>query len=257
VTQDTDGDGETDIYMTSTEMTDVFTFRALALMLGGGAYNAEGELILNSPANAQALQMIQDMVHVDGIMEPAPGGGHHQADYYLAWNDGKIASVWMPQWYMERYPREMSTLEGKVVVRPMPIFEEGGFTTTMGGGTGTAITNQIDPAKIGLATEFLAFAKLSYEGQVELWTELGFDPFRLDVYDDERLSQPNPFWSGEVPFEYIKAELGNVAPEYTGALFPEIATIIRTTLMYNVVENKMDPAEALAAAEAELMAMSG
>jgi arabinosaccharide transport system substrate-binding protein len=48
----------------------------------------------------------------------------------------------------------------------MPIFEEGGFTTTMGGGTGTVITDQIDESKIELAKEFLAFAKLTYEANV-------------------------------------------------------------------------------------------
>jgi arabinosaccharide transport system substrate-binding protein len=190
-------------------------------------------------------------------MTPAVGGNHHAADYFLAWTEGDIASVWMPQWYMERYPREMAPLEGKVVVRPMPIFEEGGFTTTMGGGTGTAITNQTPAEEVELAKEFLAFSKLTYEGQVELWTELGFDPFRLDVYDDERLVQPNDFWSGEIPFNYIKAELGNVAPEYTGLMYPEIATIMTTTMIYDLIENQVAPEEVLANAVAELAAMGG
>ena len=94
----------------------------------------------------------------------------------------------MPQWYMTRFPDNLgSVLKDVVVVRPMPVFEEGGYTSTMGGGTGTAITNQIDPDKTALAAEFLAFAKLTYDANVLLWTDLGFDPMRLDVYDDEAL----------------------------------------------------------------------
>lgn len=158
---------------------------------------------------------------------------------------------------MIRFPTNMEPLSGKFIVRPMPIFEEGGYTTTMGGGTGTAITNQIAPEKVDIASEFLAFAKLTYEGNVELWTQLGFDPMRLDVYDDPALLGVDDYFSGEVPFEYIKAELGNVAPEYTGTLYPEIATILRTSLVYDLIENRMSPADVIANAISELEAMSG
>ena len=35
-----------------------------------------------------------------------------------------------------------------------------------------------------VAKDFLEFAKLTYDAQVKLWTVLGFDPFRNDVYED-------------------------------------------------------------------------
>ncbi len=256
VTQDTDGDGDIDIYMTTEEITDMFTARSLMLMNGGGAYNADGELILQSPENVEALQFMQDLVHTHGIAVSAPGGGHHAADYFQAFAQGQFASVWMPQWYMIRYPNSMAELEGKMIVRPMPIFEEGGFTTTMGGGTGTAVTDQTPESERELAAEFLAFAKLTYEANIELWLDLGFDPMRPDVYEDERLLEPSPFWSGEIPFEILKSELGNVAPEYTGPQYPEIATIFRTTALYDLIENQIPPEEVLANAVAELEAMA-
>lgn len=224
--------------------------------MGGGTYNADGEMILDSPENIQALQFLQDLVHEYGIARPASGGGHHQPDHYIDLVEGRIASLWMPQWYMTRFPDNMgSELADVEVIRPMPIFEEGGYTTTMGGGTGTAITNQIDPDKVELAKEFLAFAKLSYEGNVQLWTDLGFDPMRVDVYDDEALLIEMSDFSGEVPFNYIKAGLGNVAPEYTGPFYPEIATIMNTTALYDLIENQKSPEEVIAAAISELRAM--
>jgi arabinosaccharide transport system substrate-binding protein len=256
VTQDTDGDGTTDVYMASVEETDMFSMRSLTLMNGGGAYNADGELILNRPENVEALQFLLDMVLVDGIAAPAPGGGHHHPDHYLAMSQGKFASLWMPQWYMIRFPENMAELEGKMIVRPMPIFEEGGYTTTMGGGTGTAITDQTPEGERQLAMEFLAFAKLSYEANIELWTVLGFDPMRPDVYEDPALLEPMPFWSNEIPFEVIKSELGNVAPEYTGPQYPEIATYFRNTGLYDLIENQVPPEEVLANAVAELEAMA-
>jgi arabinosaccharide transport system substrate-binding protein len=146
---------------------------------------------------------------------------------------------------------ELSDVE---VVRPMPIFEEGGYTG-MGGGTGTVITNQIDPDKIELAKEFLAFAKLTYEANVALWTDLGFDPMRTDVYEDPALLIEMDVFSGEVPFTHISAGLGNVAPEYTGPFYPEIATIMSTTALYDLIENQVPPEEVIDAALAELEAM--
>jgi len=256
VTQDTDGDGTPDVYMTSLETTDIFSAYALMLMMGGGTYNAEGQIILDSPENVAALQFMQDLVYEYGIARAASGGGHHAPDHYVDLTEGRIASLWMPQWYMTRFPDNMSSeLAAVEVVRPMPIFEEGGYTTTMGGGTGTVITDQIDPSKIALAQEFLAFAKLTYEANVSLWTDLGFDPMRVDVYEDPALLIAMDDFSGEVPFTYIQAGLANVAPEYTGPFYPEIATIFQTTALYDLIENQKAPEEVLAAALAELQAM--
>lgn len=256
VTQDTDGDGSPDVYMTSLEITGPHTARGMMLLMGGGLYNADGDMILDSPENLEALQFMQDLVHVHGIARPASGGNHHAPDHFVDMVEGEIASLWMPQWYMTRFPDDMgSELADVAVVRPMPIFEEGGYTSTMGGGTGTAITNQIDPDKIELASEFLAFAKLTYEANVALWTDLGFDPMRLDVYDDEALLIEMDDFSGEVPFTYIQAGLENVAPEYTGPFYPEITTILTTTTMYDLIENQLSPEEVIANAIAELEAM--
>lgn len=256
VTRDTDGDGTPDVYMTSIETTDIFSAYPIMLMNGGGTYNADGEIILNSPENIEALQFLQDLVHVHGIARATSGGNHHAPDHFLDLTEGRIASLWMPQWYMTRFPDNMSSeLADVEVVRPMPIFEEGGFTTTMGGGTGTVITDQIDPSKVELAKEFLAFAKLTYEANVALWTDLGFDPMRLDVYEDPALLIEMSDFSGEVPFTFIQQGLGNVAPEYTGPFYPEIATIISTTAMYDLIENQRSPEEVVAAALAELEAM--
>ncbi|MBK8027502.1 MAG: carbohydrate ABC transporter substrate-binding protein [Chloroflexi bacterium] len=256
VTQDTDGDGTPDVYMTTIETTDIFSTYPIMLMMGGGTYNAEGDIILDSPENVAALQFVQDLVHVHGIARPVSGGNHHSADNYLDLTEGRVASLWMPQWYMTRFPDNMSSALAAVeVVRPMPIFEEGGYTTTMGGGTGTVITNQIDPSKVELAKEFLAFAKLTYDANVALWTDLGFDPMRVDVYEDPALLITMDDFMGEVPFTYIKAGLGNVAPEYTGPFYPEIATIFQTTVLYDLLENQMAPDEVIAAALSELQAM--
>jgi arabinosaccharide transport system substrate-binding protein len=236
--------------------TEYFTAAGLMQQNGGGLYNDAGELILNSPENAEALQFMADMVNVHGIAIPTPGGDVHSADFFAALTNQNVASLWMPQWYMTRFPDNMEgALCGSVIVRPMPIFEEGGFTTTMGGGTGTAVTDQTPAEEQELAKEFLAFAKLTAEAQKALWTDLGFDPFRTETYDDPALLAPDECFSGEIPFEYVKAELGNVAPEYVGPLSPEARDYIEANVLNAVVSGGVPAADALAEAQAQVEAM--
>jgi len=234
---------------TAVESRSVFSAYALMYMNGGHVYDADGNLVLNSPENAEALQFMSDMVNVDGIAIEAPAGDINSAEFQAEFPNGNIASFWMPQWYMTRFPDNMPTMCGSMLVRPMPIFEEGGFTTTMGGGTGTAVTDQTPEAEQALAKEFLAFAKLTKEAQTALYTDLGFDPFRNDVYEDPALLAPDDCFSGEVPFEIIKSELGNVAPEYTGPLYPEARTILSEQIMPSIVNDGRPAAEALAEAQ--------
>src|SRR4029078_8900138 len=121
-----------------------------------------------------------------------------------------------------------------------------------------------------LAKEFLAFAKLTKEGQTSLWKDLGFDPYRTEIYADPALSQtdtpdvadwptgnspdgtPAACFNGAVTFQQIQAELGNVAPEYTGALYPEARDYIEENVLNVVVSGEKSPADALAEAQTQV-----
>jgi arabinosaccharide transport system substrate-binding protein len=149
----------------------------------------------------------------------------------------------------------MPDLEGKIKVRPLPAFEPGGAVTTMGGGTGTAITLQIDPDKVEVAKDFLEFAKLTYDAQVKLWTVLGFDPFWLEVYDDPALAEPDPWFGNEPVMANIKDMLDRLIPEYTGPHYAEISTRMGDVMAFELFEEQRDAAEVFAEAEAEIAGM--
>jgi arabinosaccharide transport system substrate-binding protein len=238
-----------DVAFSAIDITGVIPIRSLMLQAGGGIYDQGGNLIVNSDANVQALQLAAKMVNEDKIAIAAPGGNNGTPEFYTAMQAGKIASVWMPQWYMTRFPDNMDSLCGKMVIEPMPVFEEGGFTTTMQGGTGTAVTDQTPADKQALAKEFVTWAKLSKEGQESIWNDLGFDPYRPDVYDDEALRKPDSCFSDEITFDIIKSELANVAPEYTGPAYPQAQDYFAQTLINDVIVNGTDPKEALDTAQ--------
>jgi arabinosaccharide transport system substrate-binding protein len=257
VTRDTDGDGNIDVWMAPLETGSEHVARGIYLMMGGGIYNEAGDFILNSPENAAAFQFMDDLIHVDGIAAVAPGTHVHAPEFFQAMAQGMFGSIWMPQWYWTRFRDNMEGMEGKMIARPMPIFEEGGYTSAMGGGTTTVPTDQIPDDELQLAKDFIAFGKLTYEAGVQIATVIGLDPIRPDVYDAPELQEPNEFMSGENMFAIEKTELGNVAPEYTGPLFPEARDSIATQVTSDVFENGVDPADALAAAEAQVLASAG
>jgi arabinosaccharide transport system substrate-binding protein len=247
---------KTGAVMATVETTDKWTVLPVMLENGGGTYDKDGNLILDSPANVEALQLLSDMFHKDKILSISPGGFHHSPDYYAMMNEGdKTASIWMPQWYMIRFKDFMPDLKGKMVVRPLPAFKEGGAISTMGGGTGTAITKQIDPAKLDVAMQFLEFAKLTRDAQIKIWTDLGFDPYRLDVYDDPSLKNPDEYFSNEPVMQMIRGMFDRLLPEYNGPRYPEAQIQIREKIAYGLFEENKPPEELLSAAQTEIEAM--
>ena len=240
---------DSSVNFSAIDITGVIPIRSLMLEAGGGVYDQSGTLIMNSDANVKALQLASKMVNEDKIAVPAPGGNNGQPEFFAAMQAGKIASVWMPQWYMTRFGSNMDSLCGHMVIEPMPSFSGSPFTTTMQGGTGTAVTDQTPADKQALAKEFVTWAKLTKEGQASIWTDLGFDPYRPDVYDDPALRKPDPCFSNQITFDVIKGELGNVAPEYTGPAYPQAQDYMANTLINDVIVNKADPKEALDTAQ--------
>ena len=113
----------------------------------------------------------------------------------------------------------------------------------MGGGTGTAITDQINPNHLQIAMEFLEYAKLTYDANVRIWTDFGFDPFRHDVFEDPRLREPLPYFSNEVVFDVILDVYDEIAPQYLSPIFQETNWDILSTEVFFAVmeENIVDP----------------
>lgn len=236
------------VFMTHIETADRFSALALQLMNGGGIYDKDGNFILTSKENVEAVQFVKDMIFKDKIASLTPGTGNHAQEFYDAMVKGQFASVWMPQWYMIRFTQLMPALDGKIVVRPMPIFKEGGYTSTMGGGTGTAITKQIAPDKLQLAKDFLAFTKLEKDSTIRIWTDLGFDPMRTDIYDDPKLAAPIKYFANESVFKTIKGLQANLAVEYLGPLYADAVDVLRSKTYYDIFANNADVATALKAA---------
>jgi arabinosaccharide transport system substrate-binding protein len=125
----------------------------------------------------------------------------------------------------------------------------------MGGGTGTAITDQIAADKLQLAKDFLTYGKLTKDAGVRIWTELGFDPMITAAYEDAALTKPLEYFGNEDVFTQIKAALPNLAPEYIGPNYADAMNILTNKTCYEILANNGKPADLLADLKKQVEAM--
>lgn len=243
----------TDAMMTTVETGGFMSFWSMVSQQGSDFFDENGEVILDNETNIKTVQFLYDMVHTHKIAEMTPGGENHMEEYYKYMNEGGAASVAMPMWYMGRFTDYMQDLKGKIAIRPLPAWEEGGNRSAGMGGTGTVVTNQSEHAE--LAKEFLAYTKLSEEGNIALWKVLGFDPPRWDVWESEEMKEDNKFYQyfGTNIFDVlldIKDEINAVnITEKT----PLVQQQLSTNVFTNVIRQKSQtPEEALKQAADEI-----
>lgn len=192
-----------DKYWASVESGDIWHMWPMVSSQGGDMLGSDGKPSINSPQMVKALEYNRKMIDEE-IAVIAPGNFHHSEEFYAMMNSGAIASISMPMWYMDRFTDHMPDLSQKMAIAPLPVWEAGQPRSVGMGGTGTSITKQSE--NIDLVKEFLAFAKLSQEGNVEIWNTLGFDPIRTEVWSlPEMVNSENKFTEYYVtnPFEVL------------------------------------------------------
>lgn len=211
----------------------------------------DGNIILDNETNIRTLQFFQKLIK-EKVAIAAPGGDHHAEEYYGFMNNGGAAAVFMPFWYMGRFTDYMPDLKGKIIIRPMPAWTEGGYRSAGMGGTATTITTQCK--NIDLAKKFVAFAKLSKEGNIEIWKQLGFDPIRTDVWNDPQLREPNKFteYFGDDIFDTLIEVKDEIHPVNVREKTPLVFDALRTKVNIAALVEFKDPAEVLKSVADEL-----
>ncbi len=244
--------------MTTIEVTNMWSYYPLISQQGSDYLNKDGSVQLDNDINIKTLQFLKNLIYEEKIAIVAPGGEHDQEDYFNFMNSGGAASVIMPVWFMGRFTDYMPNLKGKMIARPMPAWEPGGFRSAGMGGTGTSITNQC--VDIKLAMEFLDQSKLTEEAAVKAWVILGFDPVYKVAYGNPSLFAGNKYtdYFGKDLFPTIKSIIDETNSLNVGELFPDAATgVARTVLFKALMEQSQTPEEALKELADELRQKGG
>lgn len=213
---------------------------------GSDFFDDEGELIIDNDTNIDTLEFIHSMIYEHEIAEIAPGGEYHSEEFYGFMNDGGAASIVVPLFYMKDFTTYMPDLEGQMAIRAMPVFEEGDAESVPMGGTGTVVPSASDNAD--LAKEFLNYAKLTEDANIRLWTELGFDPPRWDVWESPELQEDNEYYQyfDDTIFDTLLEIRDDIQGINITENTPDALEELGTNILHNVLrENNQSPEDAL------------
>jgi arabinosaccharide transport system substrate-binding protein len=241
--------------MTTLETSDQWSFWPQVAQLPGNDdfLDHNKKVNLTDPKIIKVLEYQQRLIK-EGVAIPAPGNGHHTEEYYGFMNKGGAASVWMPMWYMGRFTDYMPDLKGKIVIKPMPAWEVGQPRSAGMGGTGTVVTNQSKSPD--LAKKFIAYAKISKEGAIQIWKQLGFDPVRTDVWASPELKEDNKFTqyflNGKNIFDVELEIQHEIEGVNIGEKTPNVSNAIKTTVMTQALVDKKDPEKVLKDAASQI-----
>jgi arabinosaccharide transport system substrate-binding protein len=122
------------------------------------------------------------------------------------------------------------------------------------GGRGTVVSAQSKNA--ALAAEFMAWAKLSYDGNVKIWQELGFDPCNTSVWSDTNITQDrsNKFiaYFKTNPFDVLNQIQNEIGMIKVTTISPLIGEQFNINVMVGVLQDNENITTALDNAQAQI-----
>ncbi len=223
--------------------------------LGGDYLDADGNVTVNSPEVVEAFDILKGIQDAGAAAVP-PGGQPDTEEAYGAINKGDYAAMIMPEWFMSRFTAYMPDLKGKIAIAPAPVIDGAKVKTVGGGGTGTAVPSVGEHKE--LAAEFIAYAKLSKDGNEEIWKTLGFDPMNTSMWKDEAITRdPNNEYVQYFktnPFDALNAVADSIGllKSATSPNSPSVGNLFTTETLNNIFESGTPVEDALGQAESDL-----
>lgn len=215
--------------------------------------DASGKPQLNSPQMVKALTTLRDLQDAHAIAT-IPGGQPDTTDGEGAINNGDYAVVIKAMWYMSRFLQYMPDQAGKWAIAPAPVFEKGQPRSVGLGGTGTVVTKTAKNKEN--LKEFLAYAKLSDEGEQAIWEDLGFDPCNTELWgkNDITHNPENKFvkYFKTNPFDTLNEIKDEIQLVKSTDASPSINNILNTVTLNSIFEDKKDIKQALDEAQQQV-----
>ncbi|WP_310832158.1 ABC transporter substrate-binding protein [Paenibacillus pedocola] len=215
--------------------------------------DADGKPQVNTPEMVRALTMLKDLQD-NNVISTIAGGQPDTEEAYGEFNSGNYATAFMPLWQMSRYTNYMKDLSGKIAIAPLPVLEKGMHRSYGGGGTGTVVTKTAKDVQ--LAKDFIAYAKLSLDANIEIWNTLGFDPINMSVWDMKEVTHnpDNQFVKYFVnnPFDVLNEIREEINLIRSTSASPTINNVLCTVTLNEIFEDGKDIQKALDDAQTQI-----
>ena len=211
----------------------VCTFNEFISSNNGGIVK-DGKLIINHQPNVEALSFMQDMIQKYKIspVNTFTEMKEEEVRRNFQSGDAVFERNWSYAWKLHQ--NENSPVAGKTGVTILPHFRNGRSSATLGGWH-IGLSKFSDIKKE--AWDLIKFIS-SYEVQRRMLMEIGWNPARVDLYDD-------PDAKREIPHtDILRSSLENSDARPSLAFYPQLSQIIQR-FVNNCLAGRMSPEEAL------------
>lgn len=220
------------------------TFIMLMQQNGGGFFNERGEIIVDSPQNLEALELIRKML--DSGTTAALSS---DAETKMAYTDDSVATFHGAVWNIDFIKTAAASSAGQWGVFRLPAFRPGGLRTSNWGGSVLIVPASTDALE--RSGQFIEQSLCTVDGQLKQWSK-GLYPAFLPATRDPRFDQPDAFFGGQHVAKLFAQDFEKVTPLIRTRDWNEAEQIMGVALQ-EWVQNKQDSKECLRQT-AELMA---
>lgn len=166
-------------------------FEMLIQQTGGGVFDREGRIIIHSPENVQALEVLRAILEA-GIAAPINTSG---PEYYASFQNDKIATYPLAVWLGGSIKDYAAPTAGNWGVFRLPAVEPGGLRTSNLGGSVLVIPDQCE--KKEEAWKYVEYVLCTKEAQIEQYRNFDLFPCLMTTFEDPFFDEPDPFYGGQ------------------------------------------------------------
>ena len=207
---------------------------------GGGIFLKDGKILLNTRANAEALNFMRDLIYTYKISPPSTYTEMREEQVRQTFQQGNalFERNWPYAWPLHQAAD--SKVRGKTAIAPLPHFPGGQSVSTLGGWH-VGISRFSDQKSLAWKmVEFLT----SSATQKQLALKLGWNPARKDIYSDPEVLKNMPH------LERLKEVFQNARPRPTVPYYTQLSDVLQRYLNA-VLADKLGAETALASAQKE------
>ncbi len=219
----------------------VCNFLEFAGSNNGGILDSTGAVIVDSPENIEALTFMYDLIHSSKISPPNTYTEMKEEQVRMYFQQGKalFERNWPYAWALHQ--AEGSPVAGKIGIAPLPHFDGGHSVSTLGGWhVGISAFSDVKPEAWQLV-EFI----MSHNTQKQLALNLGWNPGRVDVYDDPEVLEKMP------QLATLREIFAHALPRPTVPYYSRISSVLQRDLNA-ALAGAMSPEDALSDAQKEI-----
>jgi multiple sugar transport system substrate-binding protein len=211
---------------------------------GGGILDSTGNVIVDSPENVAALTFMHDLIRASEVSPPNTFTEMKEEEVRTFFQQGKalFERNWPYAWALHQ--DSASPVAGKVGIAPLPHFDGGHSVSTLGGWhVGISQFSDVKPEAWKLV-EYI----ISHNTQKQLALNLGWNPGRVDVYDDPEVLQKMPQLAA------LREVFAHALPRPTVPYYSRISSVLQRDLNA-ALAGGMTPEDALSDAQKEIEAI--